>query len=69
MSFNLTPLPSSLKFKRETPALSHSGNNSDDIMVRTKPDSEHHQKDSKDDETPITSLDFMVSTKPNREHH
>ncbi|MBW0577254.1 hypothetical protein O181_116969 [Austropuccinia psidii MF-1] len=38
-------------------------------MVRTKPDSAHHQNDLKDDEAIITPLDFMVRTKPNIEHH
>ncbi|MBW0576503.1 hypothetical protein O181_116218 [Austropuccinia psidii MF-1] len=38
-------------------------------MVRTKPDSAHHQNDLKDDETIISPLDVMVRTKPNIEHH
>ncbi|MBW0580907.1 hypothetical protein O181_120622 [Austropuccinia psidii MF-1] len=38
-------------------------------MVRTKPDSEHHQNDLKDDEAIIAPLDVMVRTKPNIEHH
>ncbi|MBW0592432.1 hypothetical protein O181_132147 [Austropuccinia psidii MF-1] len=38
-------------------------------MVRTKPDSEHHQQDLKDYETIIPPLDFKFSTKPNIEHH
>ncbi|MBW0477262.1 hypothetical protein O181_016977 [Austropuccinia psidii MF-1] len=69
MSFNLTLLPSSLKFKKNPPPLSHSENNSDDVMVRTKPDSENHQNDLKDDETIIPPLDVIIRTKPNIEHH
>ncbi|MBW0569491.1 hypothetical protein O181_109206 [Austropuccinia psidii MF-1] len=69
MSFNFTPLPSSLKFKKNAPPLSHSSNHFDDVMVRTKPDSEHHQNDLKDDEAIISPLDVMVRTKPNIEHH
>ncbi|MBW0577333.1 hypothetical protein O181_117048 [Austropuccinia psidii MF-1] len=38
-------------------------------MVRTKPDSAHHQNDLKDDEAIIAPLDVMVRTKPNIEHH
>ncbi|MBW0591393.1 hypothetical protein O181_131108 [Austropuccinia psidii MF-1] len=38
-------------------------------MVRTKPDSAHHQNDLKDDEAIIAPLDVMVRTKPNVEHH
>ncbi|MBW0559557.1 hypothetical protein O181_099272, partial [Austropuccinia psidii MF-1] len=52
-----------------TPSFSHSSNHSDDVMVRTKPDPEHHQNDLKDDEAIIPPLDVMVSTKPNIAHH
>ncbi|MBW0570921.1 hypothetical protein O181_110636 [Austropuccinia psidii MF-1] len=38
-------------------------------MVRTKPDSAHHQNDLKDDEAITSPLDVMVRTKPNIEHH
>ncbi|MBW0520922.1 hypothetical protein O181_060637 [Austropuccinia psidii MF-1] len=69
MSFNFTPLPSSLKFKKIFPPLSHSSNHFYDVMVRTKPYSEHHQNDLKDDEAIIAPLDVMVRTKPNIEHH
>ncbi|MBW0561038.1 hypothetical protein O181_100753 [Austropuccinia psidii MF-1] len=68
MSFNFTPLPSSLKFKK-TPPPSHSSNHSDNVMVRTKPDSEHNQNDLNDVESTIPPLDVMVRTKPNIEHH
>ncbi|MBW0462225.1 hypothetical protein O181_001940 [Austropuccinia psidii MF-1] len=69
MSFNFTSLPSSLKFKIEPPALTDSENSSDDVMVRTKPESAHHQIDLKDVEALIPPLDFMVRTGPNIEHH
>ncbi|MBW0592050.1 hypothetical protein O181_131765, partial [Austropuccinia psidii MF-1] len=69
MSFNLTPLTSSLKFKKNSPPLSHSSNHFDDVMVMTKPDSAHHQNDLKDGEAIIPPLDVMVRTKPNIEHH
>ncbi|MBW0477164.1 hypothetical protein O181_016879 [Austropuccinia psidii MF-1] len=69
MSYNFTPLPSSLKFKKNAPPLSHSQTHSDDLMVSTKPDSAHHQNYLKDDETIIPPLDFMVRTKPNIEYH
>ncbi|MBW0583565.1 hypothetical protein O181_123280 [Austropuccinia psidii MF-1] len=69
MSFNFTPLPSSLKFKKNSPPLSHSSNHFDDVMVRTKPDSAHCQNDLKDDEAIIPPLDVMFRTKPNIEHH
>ncbi|MBW0566169.1 hypothetical protein O181_105884 [Austropuccinia psidii MF-1] len=38
-------------------------------MVRTKPDSAHHQSYLNDDETIVPPLDFMVRTKPKIEHH
>ncbi|MBW0534833.1 hypothetical protein O181_074548 [Austropuccinia psidii MF-1] len=38
-------------------------------MIRTTPDSEHHQNDFKANETIIPSLDSMVRTKPKIEHH
>ncbi|MBW0527958.1 hypothetical protein O181_067673 [Austropuccinia psidii MF-1] len=69
MSFNFTPLPSSLKLKKKFPPLSHSSNHFDDVMVRTKPDSAHNQNDLKYDEAIISPLDVMVRTKPNIEHH
>ncbi|MBW0561222.1 hypothetical protein O181_100937 [Austropuccinia psidii MF-1] len=68
MSFNFTPLPSSLKFKKML-LLSHSSNHFDDVMVRTKPDSEHQKNDLKDDEAIITPLDVIVRTKLNIEYH
>ncbi|MBW0534951.1 hypothetical protein O181_074666, partial [Austropuccinia psidii MF-1] len=55
--------------QKDTPSFSHSSNNSDDVMVRTKPDSAHHQIDLKDDEAIIPALDVMVRTKPNIENH
>ncbi|MBW0518986.1 hypothetical protein O181_058701 [Austropuccinia psidii MF-1] len=68
MSFHLSPLPSSLKFKK-TPPPSHSSNHSDNVIVRTKQDSENHQNDLNDVESTIPPLDVMVRTKPNIEHH
>ncbi|MBW0462166.1 hypothetical protein O181_001881 [Austropuccinia psidii MF-1] len=38
-------------------------------MVRTKPDSAHHQNYLKDDEPLLTPIDFMACNKPNREYH
>ncbi|MBW0547871.1 hypothetical protein O181_087586 [Austropuccinia psidii MF-1] len=38
-------------------------------MVRSKPDSAHHQNDLKHDEAIIPSLDVIVRTKPIIEHH
>ncbi|MBW0567741.1 hypothetical protein O181_107456 [Austropuccinia psidii MF-1] len=38
-------------------------------MVRTKPDTAHHQNDLNDVETIITPLDVMVRTKSNKKHH
>ncbi|MBW0586180.1 hypothetical protein O181_125895, partial [Austropuccinia psidii MF-1] len=58
-----------LEIQKNAPPLSHSSNNFDDVMVRTKPDSAHHQNDFKYDEAIIAPLDFMVRTKPNIEHH
>ncbi|MBW0569967.1 hypothetical protein O181_109682 [Austropuccinia psidii MF-1] len=69
MAFNFTPLPSSLRFKKNTPSFSHSSNHSDYVMVGTEPDSAHNQNDLKDDEAIIPSLDIIVRTKPNIEHH
>ncbi|MBW0592430.1 hypothetical protein O181_132145 [Austropuccinia psidii MF-1] len=69
MSCNFTPLPSSLKFKKNAPPLSYSSDHFDDVMVRTKPDSAHHQNYLKDNEAIIAPLDVMVRTKPNIEHH
>ncbi|MBW0589779.1 hypothetical protein O181_129494, partial [Austropuccinia psidii MF-1] len=68
ISFNFTP-SIILEIQKNAPPLSHSSNHFDDVMVRTKPDSEHHQNDLKDDEAIITPLDVMVRTKPNIEHH
>ncbi|MBW0538584.1 hypothetical protein O181_078299 [Austropuccinia psidii MF-1] len=69
MSFHLFPLPSSLKFKESAPPISNSSNCSDDVMVRTKPESAHHQNDLNDDETIVPPNDVMVRTKPKIEHH
>ncbi|MBW0584181.1 hypothetical protein O181_123896 [Austropuccinia psidii MF-1] len=69
MSLNFSPLPSSLKFKKNSPPLSHSENHSDYVIVRTKPDSEHNQNDLNDVETTLPPLYVMVRTKPNIEHH
>ncbi|MBW0578577.1 hypothetical protein O181_118292 [Austropuccinia psidii MF-1] len=69
MSFNFTPLPSSLKLKENSPPLSHHQTHSYDVMVRIKPDSEHHQNYLKDDETIIPPLDVMVRTKLNIENY
>ncbi|MBW0565540.1 hypothetical protein O181_105255 [Austropuccinia psidii MF-1] len=38
-------------------------------MVRTKPDSAHHQNDLNDVESTIPPLEVMVRTEPNIEHH
>ncbi|MBW0481246.1 hypothetical protein O181_020961 [Austropuccinia psidii MF-1] len=65
MSFNFTPLPQCLKFKKKAPPLPHSQTHSDDFIIRTKPDSAHHQNDLKDDETIIPSLDVIFRTKTN----
>ncbi|MBW0527908.1 hypothetical protein O181_067623 [Austropuccinia psidii MF-1] len=54
---------------KNAPSLSHSKNHSDDVMVRTKPDSENHQNYLNEDETTIIPLDIMVRTKPNIEHN
>ncbi|MBW0463229.1 hypothetical protein O181_002944 [Austropuccinia psidii MF-1] len=69
ISFHFWPPPSSLKFKENAPPLSHSQTHSDDVMVRTKPSSAHHQNDLKDDETIVPPLDVMVRTKPKIENH
>ncbi|MBW0554255.1 hypothetical protein O181_093970 [Austropuccinia psidii MF-1] len=55
--------------KSNAPPLSHSSNYSDDVMVRTKPESEHHQNNLNDDETIVHPNDVMVGTKPKIEHH
>ncbi|MBW0462451.1 hypothetical protein O181_002166 [Austropuccinia psidii MF-1] len=52
-----------------TPTSCHSSNSSDDVMVRTKPVSVHHQNDLNDDATIVPPLDFMVRTKPKIDHH
>ncbi|MBW0568440.1 hypothetical protein O181_108155 [Austropuccinia psidii MF-1] len=64
-----SPLPSSLKFKKHAPPPSHSSNYSDDVMVRTKPVSVHHQNHLNDDANIVTPIDVMVRTKPKIEHH
>ncbi|MBW0562103.1 hypothetical protein O181_101818 [Austropuccinia psidii MF-1] len=38
-------------------------------MVRTKPDSAHHQNDLNDVETTLPPIDVIVRTKPNLEHN
>ncbi|MBW0460563.1 hypothetical protein O181_000278 [Austropuccinia psidii MF-1] len=58
-----------LKIQKNAPALSQSSNHSDDVMVRTKPDSENHQNDLNHVETTVSHLDGMVRTKPNIEHN
>ncbi|MBW0564977.1 hypothetical protein O181_104692 [Austropuccinia psidii MF-1] len=55
--------------QKNAPPLSHSENHSDDVMVRTKPDSENHQNYLNDDETTIIPLDIMVRNKPNIENN
>ncbi|MBW0489232.1 hypothetical protein O181_028947 [Austropuccinia psidii MF-1] len=69
MSFHFCLLPSSLKFRKNAPPLPQSSNQSDNVMVRTKPDSAHNQNDSNDVENTIPPIDVMVRTKPNIEHH
>ncbi|MBW0560580.1 hypothetical protein O181_100295 [Austropuccinia psidii MF-1] len=69
MSFPFCSLPSSLKFKKSAPPSSHSSNCSEDVMVRTKPVSVHHQNDLNDDENIVTPIDVMVRTKSKLEHH
>ncbi|MBW0519985.1 hypothetical protein O181_059700 [Austropuccinia psidii MF-1] len=69
MSFPFTPLPSSLKFKKSAPPLYHSLNYSDDVMVRNKPESAHHQNHLNDNETIIRPIEVMVRTKPKIAHH
>ncbi|MBW0537464.1 hypothetical protein O181_077179 [Austropuccinia psidii MF-1] len=43
MSFNFTPHPSSLKFKKNASPHSHSQTHSDNFMVRSRPNIEHHE--------------------------
>ncbi|MBW0575144.1 hypothetical protein O181_114859 [Austropuccinia psidii MF-1] len=69
MSFHFSPLPSSLKFKKKPPPPSHSSNHSDNVIVRTKPDSANHQNDLNNVECILPPLDVMFRTKPNIEHH
>ncbi|MBW0527171.1 hypothetical protein O181_066886 [Austropuccinia psidii MF-1] len=69
MSFHFSPLSSSWKFKKKPPPPSHSSNHSDNVMLRTKPDSSHHQNNLNDVKSTIPPLDVMVSAKPNIEHH
>ncbi|MBW0499472.1 hypothetical protein O181_039187 [Austropuccinia psidii MF-1] len=69
MSFDFTPLLSSLKFKKNAPPLSHSETHLENVMARIKPYSAHNQNDLNDDETTIPPLYVMVGTKPNIEHH
>ncbi|MBW0475084.1 hypothetical protein O181_014799 [Austropuccinia psidii MF-1] len=69
MPFPFCPLQSSLKFKKCAPTPCNSSNSSDDVMVRTKPVSVHHQNDLNDYATIFPPLDVMVRTKPKIEHH
>ncbi|MBW0522815.1 hypothetical protein O181_062530 [Austropuccinia psidii MF-1] len=46
--------------KSNAPPLSHSSNYSDDVMVRTKPESAHHQNNLNDDETIVPPNDVML---------
>ncbi|MBW0529601.1 hypothetical protein O181_069316 [Austropuccinia psidii MF-1] len=69
MSFNFSPIPSYLKFKKKAPPLSHASNHSDDVMVGTKPDSAHHKNDLNDVETIIPPIYVIVKTKPNIENN
>ncbi|MBW0556678.1 hypothetical protein O181_096393 [Austropuccinia psidii MF-1] len=69
MSFPFRPLPSSLKFKKNVSPPSHSSNCSDDVMVRAKPVSVHHQDDLNYDANIVTPIDVMVRTKPKIENH
>ncbi|MBW0561050.1 hypothetical protein O181_100765 [Austropuccinia psidii MF-1] len=69
MSFPFRPLPSSLKFKKSAPPLTHSSNYSDDVIVRTKPVSVHNHNDLNDDANIVPPIDVMVRTKPKIEHH
>ncbi|MBW0555019.1 hypothetical protein O181_094734 [Austropuccinia psidii MF-1] len=69
MSFPFHPLPSSLKFKKSSSPPSQSSNYSDDVMVRTKPVSIHHQNDLNDDPTIVPPIDVMVRTKQKIEYH
>ncbi|MBW0571207.1 hypothetical protein O181_110922 [Austropuccinia psidii MF-1] len=55
--------------QKSPPPLSHSENHSDDFMVRTKPDSAHHQNNLKYDEAIIPPFDVMVRNEPDIEHH
>ncbi|MBW0510351.1 hypothetical protein O181_050066 [Austropuccinia psidii MF-1] len=68
MSSPFRPLPSSLKFKKRAAPLSHSSNYSDDVMVRTKPVSVHHQNNLNDANI-VIPIDVMVKTNPKIEHH
>ncbi|MBW0588942.1 hypothetical protein O181_128657 [Austropuccinia psidii MF-1] len=63
------PASTILEIQKNAPPLAHSQTHSDDVIVRTKKDSENHQNDLKDDEKMIPPLDFMVRTEPNIEHH
>ncbi|MBW0564028.1 hypothetical protein O181_103743 [Austropuccinia psidii MF-1] len=69
ISFPFCPLPSSLKFKESAPTPCNSSNCCDDVMVRTKPVSVHHQNELNDDANIVTPSDVMVRTKPKIEHH
>ncbi|MBW0563799.1 hypothetical protein O181_103514 [Austropuccinia psidii MF-1] len=69
LSFPFYPLSSSLKFKKSAPPLSHSSNDFDDGMVRTKPESANHQNHFNDDEAIVPPNDVMGRTKPKIEHH
>ncbi|MBW0557590.1 hypothetical protein O181_097305 [Austropuccinia psidii MF-1] len=69
ISFPFRPLPSSLKFKKSAPPPCHSSKYSDDVMVRTKTVSVHHQNELNDDATIVPPIDVMVRTKPKIEQH
>ncbi|MBW0549266.1 hypothetical protein O181_088981 [Austropuccinia psidii MF-1] len=69
MSFHSSPLPSSLKFKKNAPPLSHSSDNSNYVMVKTKPDSAHHKNDLNHVQATVPPVDVMVRTKQDIEHH
>ncbi|MBW0509953.1 hypothetical protein O181_049668, partial [Austropuccinia psidii MF-1] len=57
------------EIQKKPPPPSHSSNHSDNLLVRTKPDSAHHQNDFNDVESTILPLDIRARTKPNIEHH
>ncbi|MBW0591566.1 hypothetical protein O181_131281, partial [Austropuccinia psidii MF-1] len=59
----------SFEIQKKPPPPSHSSNYSDNFMVRTKPDSAHHQNDFNDVVSTILPLDVVARTQPNIEHH